>query len=504
MHKETPSKLALARIEKGFTQPKVAEHIGVDAVTVCRWERGISQPYLRHVKKLCDLYGKTARELGLAPLEPQEALSTPVVVGAHRVGLSSEVAENHSVEPSFEKGHLFARLFLPDIDLRLQYIMYDWLHTKPSGSYTMLRHRLSQELEDYDSMTHEPSRHNQDTDMTRRTALRHLALLPIHALGLDALGATPNWAPEDLLTHCAAGITACEQLSKGLQDDMSLAYAVLTTYLAPLKVVVEESSTHRKEASALVAQALLIKATLSVHREGPKRAVSYGKQALIYGKESGNISLQLVLLKRLAWMYACDMQERKALEMVLRAKSLFEKQQKKGTSIPHVLQSALYGGVAKYQARNGQDGEALHAIHSAREAYLASSSDDSDTAIVDDFNYSTLIMEDGLTYYHLEQYEKALEIFGQAIDLKTLAAKVPASSERVRIEIINNETLASLKSPQKNMELSVKLWTAGIQGAIDLHSEQRFNEALTAYNIMQALWPGDKRIKELRDLTRHW
>jgi len=37
-----------------------------------------------------------------------------------------------------------------------------------------------------------------------------------------------------------------------------------------------------------------------------------------------------------------------------------------------------------------------------------------------------------------------------------------------------------------------------------LRSEQRFAEALTAYDIMQALWPGDKQIKELRDLTRHW
>jgi hypothetical protein len=54
------------------------------------------------------------------------------------------------------------------------------------------------------------------------------------------------------------------------------------------------------------------------------------------------------------------------------------------------------------------------------------------------------------------------------------------------------------------MDLSLRLWKAGIQGAMNLRSEQRFGEALTAYDIMQALWPGDKRIKELRDFTRHW
>jgi transcriptional regulator with XRE-family HTH domain len=155
MREEISSKLALARREKGWTQSKVAEHVGVDVVTVCRWERGISRPYPRHVKKLCDLYGKTASELGLAPLEPGDVPSAPVVVKA-----CPDV-------PSSEKSNPFARLFLPDIELRLQYLMYDWLHTKPSGLHAMLQHRLSQELEDYDSMANEQSRQNLDFDITR-------------------------------------------------------------------------------------------------------------------------------------------------------------------------------------------------------------------------------------------------------------------------------------------------------------------------------------------------
>jgi hypothetical protein len=121
-----------------------------------------------------------------------------------------------------------------------------------------------------------------------------------------------------------------------------------------------------------------------------------------------------------------------------------------------------------------------------------------------DFNESNLILEDGLTCYHLEQYEKALQVFGNAIDFPTFKPLVPASSERVRLEIINNEILASLKRPKKDMELSINLWRAGIQGTVALRSEQRFQEAVMAYNIMQALWPGDTRIKEIRDLARHW
>jgi hypothetical protein len=438
------------------------------------------------VKKVCDFFGKTALELGLVPSEAPEGPppSSPV--------------ESHPNEDN-----AFATLFRRDIELRLQCLMYDWLHSKPSGSRAILQHQINQELEDGDSMTNEPKQNHDDVDITRRTAVRHLALLPIHVLGLDALGAAPSWAPEDVLTHCAAGITACEHLAKGQHEDMSFAYAVLTTYLIPLKAIVAESAIHRKEASRLVAQALDIKATLSIHREGPKRAASYGKQATVYAKESEDIPLRLMVLGRLAWIYACDKQEKQALETAVQAKSLLLQHQKKGLSIHPMIQTNVYAAVAKYQARNGQDEDALATLHDAYGTFFAQAEDNL-TALHHDFNYSTLILRDGLTRYYLEQYDQAFRVLEQAIDFKTLAPKVPTSSVRVRIEIINHATLASLKSPTKDMDRSIHLWRAGIQGAIDLRSEQRFHEALTAYDIMQALWSGDKRIKALRAFMRHW
>ncbi len=481
------SALMKARLEKDLTQAQVAEYTGVDVGTVSRWERGIHQPYACHSKKLCELFGKTAQELGLVPSEA-EADPSPSVP---------------AVSPKSDT--TIATYIQRDIELRLQYTISDWLYCeKPSGSSSaVLQHRLHRELEDY-SMDEQPKQSPKDTDINRRAALHRLALFPIKSWGLDTLNAAPKWAAEDLLPHCAAGIIACTYLSKEQSEDMNLAYEVLTTYLSPLREIVDQASQHRQEAAGLVAQALLIKATLSIHREGPKRATSYGKQAVIYSRESGNIPLQLAILKRLAWIYACDKQERRALETALQAQSLLHKQQKKGIPIPSITQSSIFGGVAKYQARNGQGEDASTALHEAKSAFFSSEQSGEDTAAFDDFNYSTLLLDDGLTYYYMEQYEKALEVFAQAIDLETLHPKVPISSVRVHVEIVNNETLASLKSPKKNMELSIKLWKAGIQGAVDLRSEQRFGEALTAYDIMQALWSGDKRIKELRDLTRHW
>lgn len=342
---------------------------------------------------------------------------------------------------------------------------------------------------------------------TRREALGNLVVLPLVAMNLTSFAqGQPKISTkrtEDIITQCSAGVTACEHLAKGQHDDMNLAYAVLTTYLAPLKAVVEESSPHRKEASRLVAQALLCKATLSLHKEGPKRAIGYGKQAAVYAKESQDIPLRLMVLKKLAWIYGCNNQEKQALETALQAKSLLLRQQKQGIPIHPFIQSSVYGRAAEYQACNGQDEDALATIRSAYDTFFAQSQEDT-TAFYADFNHSDLILDDGLTNCHLEKYDQALSLLEMAIDFTTFVPKVPTSSERVRIEIINCATLASLKRPTKDIERSIQLWTAGMQGAIDLRSEQRFNEALMAYNIMQALWPGDKRIKELRDLTRHW
>jgi transcriptional regulator with XRE-family HTH domain/tetratricopeptide (TPR) repeat protein len=488
------SKLAQARINKGFTQAQVAEMTGVERITVFRWEKGTSRPYDRHIKKLCHLSNMTVAELGLADVEP-EARPDPV----------HKPSTQQSGVVTFAQDTSFAKYFQGDRDLRLQCIMMNWMYQEKSKdvSLAVLQYRLSQEPEeDNETMT------NQSEEISRREALRRMALLPV---GVEYFGSTPRttdrsekWAPEDALVHYAAAITACEHLSKGDGEDISLAYGVLTTYLDPLKKIVDDYSQHRIEAARLVAQALLVKATLSLHREGPKRAINYGKQACIYSKVSENVPLRLATLKRLAWMYACNKQEPQALDTMLKAQSLLQKQQKKGVPFHPSILGSIYGGVAKYQAQMGQEDEAINAIQNAKAGFFSANLLEEANATVDDFNESTLVLEDGLTCYHLDQYEEALQIFGNAIDFHTLKPLVPASSERVRLEIINNETLASLKRPNKDMELSINLWRAGIQGAVALRSEQRFQEAVMAYNIMQALWPEDKRIKEMRDLARHW
>ncbi len=59
------------RKRRGWSQARLAELLGTEAVTVGRWERGISFPYPYFREKLCQLFGKSAQELGLLDNETE-------------------------------------------------------------------------------------------------------------------------------------------------------------------------------------------------------------------------------------------------------------------------------------------------------------------------------------------------------------------------------------------------------------------------------------------------
>jgi len=58
-------KLIHARLEKGWTQARLAEEAGTTFETVSRWERGVVIPGLFYREKLCSIFGTPAAELGL-------------------------------------------------------------------------------------------------------------------------------------------------------------------------------------------------------------------------------------------------------------------------------------------------------------------------------------------------------------------------------------------------------------------------------------------------------
>jgi hypothetical protein len=453
---------------------------------------GLADPHPHNSYQASKAYGMTAAELGL------EANA----LGEEVQPLYADVAQWHD-EDSDSSLKPLTEAMQHDVELHLQCLIYDWLHRKKfAWPLAKLQDRLGQEIESYDHMDNHYLNH-EGVDLGRRDALRRLVLLSLQAFGLGTLGLKLCWAAEDMLTHCAAGITACGYLSKGQHEDMAFAFSALSAYFPSLRALTKESSLHRQEAANLISQCLQLKAILAYHLESSRQAISYAKQAVSYARESGNRALWVMALRQLSSAYYYDSRHPEALLAAQEAQALMEQAQE--PVVPLAIQSWVYSGLARSQARHGGEPQAI--LTSLGKTYETFSSLNENVPGFLDHNQANLILQGGLAHSFRGQQQEALDAFAQIIDLNDnhFHAKLPAS-RRTHIETVNHAALASLKLPKerKDLERSVTLWKAGIQGAVALRSEQRFKEALSAYEIMDALWSGDKRIMELRDLTHHW
>ena len=68
-------RLTKERIRRRWTQLEVADQIGTTPGNVSRWERGITSPGPYFRSKLCELFGRSAQELGLTWDESDDSLN---------------------------------------------------------------------------------------------------------------------------------------------------------------------------------------------------------------------------------------------------------------------------------------------------------------------------------------------------------------------------------------------------------------------------------------------
>jgi transcriptional regulator with XRE-family HTH domain len=68
-------RLVAERLRRHWTQLEVADQLGTTPGNVSRWERGITSPGPYFRSRLCEVYGRSARELGLTWDESDENLS---------------------------------------------------------------------------------------------------------------------------------------------------------------------------------------------------------------------------------------------------------------------------------------------------------------------------------------------------------------------------------------------------------------------------------------------
>jgi len=96
--------LRVARKERGWTQQQVADRIGAPlSLNVSRWENGIAFPSAYYIERLCQLFGKSVRELGLSQLADEtKGEPSPPSASVERMPSSSmqEILQEQRVEQS--------------------------------------------------------------------------------------------------------------------------------------------------------------------------------------------------------------------------------------------------------------------------------------------------------------------------------------------------------------------------------------------------------------------
>src|SRR5581483_7089714 len=408
--KERPQ-LTAARERMHLSLEEVGEHIGVSKSTVYRWESKGDFPQPLHLRKLCLLYGVTAKELGF---DERYTVDVQTINDA-------ENEEDECVR-TFYQQNLISRL------MRIV-----WNYPLNDARYQMLQSLVTLELED----------NSMNDEVSRRDALRFLALAPANMFGLSQSGAVfkRGASHEDILKHCAAGIVACWHLRKG--KELAFADIAVSKYIPTLKALAQTAPIpQRKAAADLVAQCLLLKAPLAWNLTTPYDAINYAQQAETYGIIAGNRLLQVTALRTTAAAFCYANQWEQALEAARKAKSLLEERDKQDKQkhpsvfsqsaeepIPLLVHIYVYAGLATYQAYNGHKEDALHALQQAHTTFFKRPIDEK-VPIWIDHNIGNLLINDGETYMHLGLYEESIHTL-QEIDAQYAQEATISSTGRL-------------------------------------------------------------------------
>jgi len=493
-----------------LSQEEAAERLNVGRSTVQRWERGEHSPQPMHQRKIDEVYGDALRTLGV--LLEHAASSEQPERDSEQEGASAQSASLQSTEGTEAQDHDAPVVLVvtnassasaPVVPDELHVFIVSHLTTHlwnlahlPHPTCDDKRRHIREAIKEFDSMNST----NKNYHLTRREALCSLAVLPMITLGLTTSGSTLQPAQYGTaLAHCAASIEACWTLYKsGDASDLALAFQSVSTYLPTLETIAHNSSRQRQEALDLATRCALLKTFLGWDCAGPTEVIQYAKQAVAFSKQTDDISLQLSAYSKLAWAYFYNKQYMLALTTAQEAEaSLLGYTHLASTQpLPPSIQGGTYSTLALMQARNGRSpdmaiGKATE-IDPGNESYAFM-----------DFKRSNLLLETGLTYCYQGDQVKAMKALEQRVDVQTLTPKIPQSAQG-RVDTITIMALSSLKAKDRDMDKAIHFLTVSITGAITLQSEQLFSDVQTTHEFMEIAWPGEPRIRELRELIVHW
>lgn len=456
-----------AREKRGLTQEEAAELIGVTAITVSRWERGESIPRPFSVPAICKTYAATPEELGLK---------------------RNNIRERDGSRRDFEG---FRQVIRRNFAVYLESFIY--LCASPD----QVRLAITQAVEEHTTMEM-----SLPATFSRRAALQHIAALPIWPAAL--LSVTRPHSSSDLIKQCAAGITACQYLSRGEHEDIALAFEAMTQYINILTPLATKNGKEQREAANLATQSLTLKALIASHFEPQTQAVAYAEKAINFARITNDPTTLIMAIDECANQYRHNEQYDEALNISTEAEALIKKHSDR---IPAALSSMFFSGYAVYQAHHQHHKEALQMLGKAEDMFEKAEEEKGNTMPGSHHSHANLIGGQAHVHMFLRNYNTAFELRSKIIDLKTpLTPKMPGTPLRTHVFGLIHTTRLSLRLPaqQKDAEISKQLWKAAWDGTMALQSTGHKKELKQLQETMECLWPDDNEIADYHDLIDAW
>ena len=347
-----------------------------------------------------------------------------------------------------------------------------------------------QELKMLDKM--KPHSEDDTYFLSRRQALMAIAVYPLALLASFRKSSESLFIIEELLSRCAAGITASWHLLKGDGNDLIVVDQTVSNYLPVLVQVAQSPSRYQKTAARLVTQGYRLKRIVALHQNTVKAWETYCQQALYYSEISEDPDSIVAALISSASNSYYNLNPQKA-------SSIYQKALPYIDATSPLLRAKLFAELAVVYAQQGQEKEALSSLELAQKAYPAQPEQDS-SFLYAEFTSASMILEEGLTYLALAQHnprEQSKHAWNAFSRIEQLQAQ-SLISQRVFCEVINQRAETALVLGDQ--ELFRSYLERGVQGATSLSSKQRRREAISAYKKAQILWPRDPKVTELAEI----
>ena len=187
---------------------------------------------------------------------------------------------------------------------------------------------------------------------------------------------------------------------------MRVAKSLVSSYLPTLTALARDASPHQRRAAELAAQCYRLRAILGYHLENLLVAEENAKQAVSYSRLAEDPDLLVTSLGLHALIFFYEDQPEKALEKCQEAGLCLDQ----ATS---AVRSYLYRMQAACEAHLGLERRALTSLERAYDHFFKHPAHEQPFihAAHDQFE---LLLWDGITRYHIGQYDAALSVWNTA------------------------------------------------------------------------------------------